>query len=73
MAIEQQLANLNGLADRSRKVLEDPRKQPWHDDARSQLAQIEEEIERLKSRPPPQQLSPSPRGGEGRGEGLPVS
>ena len=50
MAIEQQLANLQGLAERSRKVLQDPRKQPWHDDTRSQLAQIEAEIERLKTR-----------------------
>ena len=57
MAIEQQLANLQGLAERSRKVLQDPRKQPWHDDTRSQLAQIEAEIERLKTR---EHLSLSP-------------
>ena len=52
MALEQQLANLAGLAERSRKVLQDPRKLPWHEDTRSQLELIEAEIERLKTRLP---------------------
>lgn len=52
MALAQQLENLEGLAERSRRVLEDPRKQPWHQDARAQLAQIEAEIERLRAREP---------------------
>lgn len=63
MAIERQLADLEWLAERSRKVLEDPRKYRWHADTRTQLAQIEAEIRRLQDR---ENLSPS---GEGRGEG----
>jgi hypothetical protein len=50
MATEQQLTHLEWLAERSRKVLEDPKKQKWHADTRAQLAQIEAEIERLQKR-----------------------
>ena len=50
MAIDRVLADLEWLAERSRRVLEDPKKQKWHEDTRTQLAQIEAEMERLKSR-----------------------
>lgn len=50
MAIERQLADLEWLAERSRKVLDDPRKYRWHADTRTQLAQIEAEIRRLQDR-----------------------
>jgi hypothetical protein len=44
------LADLEWLAQRSRKLLEDPRKQRWHADTRSQLAMIEAEMDRLRQR-----------------------
>ena len=50
MATERQLSDLELLAERSRKVLEDPKKQKWHADTRAQLAQIEAEIQRLQDR-----------------------
>lgn len=45
-------ADLEWLAERSRRVLSDPRKRRWHGDVRTQLAQIEAEIARLKERSP---------------------
>ena len=42
------LEDLEWLAQRSRRVLDDPKKERWHADMRVQLAQIEEEMERLK-------------------------
>lgn len=50
MATERQLADLEWLADRSRKVLGDAKKQKWHADTRVQLTQIEAEIRRLRDR-----------------------
>ena len=50
MAIDRVLADLEWLAERSRRVLEDPKKQKWHHDTRTQLAQIEAEMERLRAR-----------------------
>ena len=50
MAIERQLADLERLAERARHVLQDARKQKWHEDTRSQLQQIEAEIGRLRAR-----------------------
>lgn len=47
---EKALADLESLAERSRRILEDPRKQRWHQDTRNQLALIEAEMERLKGR-----------------------
>lgn len=46
-----QLTDLEWLAQRSRRILDDPRKQRWHDDMRAQLTRIEAEMERLRSRP----------------------
>ncbi|HEY0880482.1 MAG TPA: hypothetical protein VGD87_03070 [Archangium sp.] len=43
------LAELEQLAQRSRRILEDPKKERWHEDMRKQLEQIEAEMERLKS------------------------
>lgn len=47
---QKALADLEWLAQRSRRILEDPRKQRWHQDTRNQLALIEAEMERLKER-----------------------
>lgn len=47
-----QLTDLEWLAQRSRRILADPRKQRWHDDMRAQLSRIEAEMERLKARSP---------------------
>lgn len=47
---QKALADLESLAERSRRILEDPRKQRWHQDTRNQLALIEAEMERLKGR-----------------------
>lgn len=47
-----QLSDLEWLAQRSRRILADPRKQRWHDDMRLQLTRIEAEMERLKARSP---------------------
>ena len=44
------LADLEWLAQRSRKLLEDPRKQRWHADTRAQLTMIEAEMDRLRQR-----------------------
>ena len=44
------LADLEWLAQRSRRLLEDPRKQRWHADTRAQLAMIEAEMDRLRQR-----------------------
>ena len=60
MALEQQLADLEKLAQRARQILEDPRRKKWHDDNRQQLAQIEAEINRLKSRAAPKPMAVSP-------------
>ncbi|MFZ5446396.1 MAG: hypothetical protein ACOZQL_40790 [Myxococcota bacterium] len=45
-----QLADLEWLAQRSRKILADPRKERWHEDMRLQLSRIEAEMERLRGR-----------------------
>ncbi len=45
------VADLEWLAQRSRGILEDPRKARWHKDTRAQLALIEAEIERLRGKP----------------------
>ncbi len=45
-----QLVDLEWLAQRSRRILADPRKQRWHGDMRAQLSRIEAEIARLRSR-----------------------
>lgn len=47
-----QLGDLEWLAQRSRRILADPRKQRWHDDMRMQLQRIEEEMRRLQTRAP---------------------
>lgn len=44
------LADLEWLAQRSRRILDDPHKARWHADTRSQLAMIEAEMERLRAR-----------------------
>lgn len=44
------LADLEWLAQRSRRLLEDSRKQRWHADTRAQLALIEAEMGRLRQR-----------------------
>lgn len=44
------LTDLEWLAQRSRKILADPRKERWHEDMRVQLSRIEAEMERLKAR-----------------------
>ena len=59
MATERRLADLELLADRSRKVLEDPKKQKWHADTRAQLAQIEAEMKRLLDREQQRQSAPA--------------
>lgn len=46
------LGDLEWLAQRSRRVLADPRKRRWHGDVRAQLAEIEAELVRLKERSP---------------------
>lgn len=46
------LQDLEWLAQRSRGVLEDPRKARWHTDTRAQLLLIEAEIDRLRERAP---------------------
>lgn len=46
------LGDLEWLAQRSRQVLADPKKQRWHADARAQLADIEAELDRLRGREP---------------------
>ena len=47
--VESRLVDLEWLAQRSRKLLADPKKARWHDDTRVQLAQIEAEVERLRA------------------------
>jgi len=54
-----QLMSLEWMAERSRKILADPRKERWHADMRVQLARIEAEMQRLHTL--------SPRGGERAG------
>jgi hypothetical protein len=44
------LQDLERLAQRSRRVLADPRKARWHADARAQLASIEAELARRHGR-----------------------
>lgn len=44
------LSDLEWLAQRSRRILDDPKKTRWHADMRVQLARIEEEMERLRLR-----------------------
>ena len=46
------VGDLEWLAQRSRRVLADPRKRRWHGDVRAQLAEIEAELIRLKERSP---------------------
>lgn len=43
------LADLEWMAQRSRRILEDPKKERWHADMRRQLELIEAEMTRLKS------------------------
>ncbi|MFO0598399.1 MAG: hypothetical protein U0228_24045 [Myxococcaceae bacterium] len=40
--------DLERMAERSRRVLEDPKKEKWHQQMRDQLASILEELERLQ-------------------------
>ena len=47
---DPRLADLEYLAARARKTLDDPRRQKWHDEAREQLIQIEAEIDRVAAR-----------------------
>jgi len=49
----RRLQALEWLAQRSRGILEDPRKARWHQDTRKQLEQIEAEIERLRGKAAP--------------------
>lgn len=44
------VTELEKLAERSRRVLEDPHKARWHEETRAQLASIEAELARLKQR-----------------------
>jgi hypothetical protein len=44
------LQDLQRLAERSRRVLADPRKARWHEEARAQLASIEAELIRRHDR-----------------------
>lgn len=46
------VADLEWLAQRSRGILGDPRKQRWHQDTRAQLLLIEAELDRLRERAP---------------------
>ena len=41
--------DLQAMAERARRNLADPRKAKWHDDERALLAEIESELERLRS------------------------
>ncbi len=47
---DPRLADLEYLAARARKTLDDPRRSKWHDEARAQLIQIEAEIDRVAAR-----------------------
>jgi len=47
---DPKVADLEYLAARAQKTLDDPRRAKWHDEARDQLIQIEAEIERVQSR-----------------------
>ena len=51
-ALGNRVQDLEWLAQRSHKILEDPRKARWHKDTRAQLSLIEAEIERLRERAP---------------------
>ena len=46
------LADLEWLAQRSRGILDDPKKVRWHKDTRAQLLLIEAELDRLRERAP---------------------
>ncbi len=47
---DPRLADLEYLAARARKTLDDPRRSKWHDEAREQLIQIEAAIDRVAAR-----------------------
>ncbi len=55
---DPRIADLEYLAARAKRTLEDPRRSKWHEEARNQLLQIEAEIQRVQGRPPPQALAP---------------
>ncbi len=48
---ERRLLDLEWLAQRSRRILVDPKKARWHEDMRAQLEKIDAEMERLRHRP----------------------
>lgn len=48
--VERRLSELEWLAQRSRRILADPKKVRWHEDSRQQLRQIEVEMDQLRSR-----------------------
>jgi hypothetical protein len=48
---ERRLLDLEWLAQRSRRILVDPKKARWHEDMRLQLEKIDAEMERLRHRP----------------------